>query len=383
MTDNRDELFILSENKERICSICGKSFVPRIPSINVIEEEGTKIYVCSFQCRSDYFSKSIKMQKCNYCGKEFKPKYAFQTFQTNSGSVYYFCTTECHRSFIDDIKKEELRQNGIDKMTENTRKIAVFTQKGGTGKTTTAFNVSAALAEMGYKVLLIDGDPQGNISISLGLKPNAKQKTLYDVFIEEIDISDAIYKQENSFDLIISDQKLAAVNITLARDEDPKNRHKVLKQKLSSIEKKYDYIIMDCSPALSVLNHNLLYFSEEVLIPVSCDYLSMAGLKQVLATLEDVKKYFNHTIEVIGIVPTFYIRQQVVSRKVYNDLKTQYHDLILSPIRESVSIRLSAFDGEAVVLSKKHSKSAGEVDYHALADTITKRKTEKRVKIKE
>jgi len=126
MTDNRDELFILSENKERICSICGKSFVPRIPSINVIEEEGTKIYVCSFQCRSDYFSKSIKMQKCNYCGKEFKPKYAFQTFQTNSGSVYYFCTTECHRSFIDDIKKEELRQNGIDKMTENTRKIAVF-----------------------------------------------------------------------------------------------------------------------------------------------------------------------------------------------------------------------------------------------------------------
>ncbi len=378
--DIKDELILLSDSKEKSCEVCSKIFVPRIPSIHILEEDKKIKYVCSLQCRTAYFNKNIETQTCNYCGKEFKPKYAFQTFQTKGGPIYYFCSLECQRSFLDELKKEALKKEGIEKMTDATRKIAVFTQKGGTGKTTSALNLSVALSEMGYNVLLIDGDPQGNIAISFGLKNTERMKNLYDVFVDDAFPEDSLVKKTKNLHLIISDRRLAAINIILARDQESKNRHKILQQKLGFIEKEYDFIILDCSPALSVLNHNLLYFSGEVLIPVSCDYLSLAGLKQVITTLDDVRKYFNHSIEIIGIVPTFYIANQKVSKKVVHDLKNQFHDLVLAPIRESVSIRMSAFEKVAVVSSTKHQKSAGEADYHALADTISKIKTEKRRK---
>lgn len=234
---------------------------------------------------------------------------------------------------------------------------------------------------MGYKVLLIDGDPQGNISISFGMKIDRKQKTLYHLFLEDPNPEDLIIRKTKNLHLIVSDQNLAAVNISLAREIDPKDRHKVLSEKLEKIERHYDYVIMDSSPSLSVLNHNLLYASDEVLIPVACDYLSLAGLKQVMVTLDDVRKYFHHPIEVIGIVPTFYISLQRVSRMVVNQLRNEYRDLVLAPVRENARIRQSAFSNEAIVSSKRNKNSAGYKDYHALADTITKRKRSRKTGI--
>ena len=370
-----EEISLISQKKKETCAICGKIFVPRISAYTLTDKTGKKVYLCSFSCKEKYLEKDRPRVKCDFCDKEFPLIHNYQ--KLNFGKKeYYFCSTDCQFNFILDFKRKTREASGIKKATDTTRKIIIYTQKGGTGKTTTALNVSVALSLMGYKTLLIDGDPQGNISISLKIKETENQKNIYHIFSENIKVEDSIVTYNDNLDLMLSDQGLAAINIYLARNENRKTRHKIFASRLKEVENRYDYIIIDCSPALSIVNLNLLYAANEIIIPVSCDYLSFATVDQVMSTLKDMEKYYKHRIEILGILPTFYIAGRKISKKIVRDLQVKYgSSLILSPIKDKVDIRNAAFKGIAVVVDPR---SKGYIDYQYLAETIYSKKRIKR-----
>ncbi len=371
--------FISGKNRKK-CEICGKEFTPKISAYTLEDDKGRKVYLCSYSCKEKYLEKDRPVQKCDQCGKEFRVVHNYQTLKLGKAE-YYLCSTECQGNFISDIKRKAREASGLNKATDTTRKIIIYTQKGGTGKTTTALNVSVALSQMGFRVLLIDGDPQGNISISLKLKDTNKRKNLYHVFSDNTSIKDVICKNNeglNNLDLLLSDQNLAAVNINLVKYEDMKNRHKVFAQKLKEVEKQYDYIITDSSPALSVLNQNLLYAADEIIIPASCDYLSFATVEKVMETIKDVEKFYKHKIDILGILPTLFISGRRISKRIVKALQTKYGpSMVLAPIRDRAGIRAASFDGVAVVLSPKLQ---GYHEYQALAQTISDKKRIKNIK---
>lgn len=376
-----DEISFLSGKNRKKCKICGKEFTPKISAYTIENENGEKVYLCSYNCKEQYLEKDRPIQKCDQCGKEFRVVHNYQTLNLGGKAEYYLCSTECQGNFISDIKRKAREASGLNKATDTTRKIIIYTQKGGTGKTTSALNVSVALSQMGFRVLLIDGDPQGNISISLRLKDNKKRKTLYHVFSDNTSIKDVICKNNeglNNLDLLLSDQSLAAVNINLVKYEDIKTRHKVFAQKLKEVERQYDYIITDSGPALSVLNQNLLYAADEIIIPASCDYLSFATVEKVMGTIKDIKKFYNHKIDILGILPTLFISGRRISKKIVKELQTKYGpSMVLAPIRDRAGIRAASFEGKAVVLSPKLQ---GYHEYQALAQTISDKKRIKNIK---
>jgi len=372
-----DDISFISNQNRKDCETCGKSFTPKISAYTLEKENGDKVYLCSFSCKEKYLEKDMPVKKCDFCGKNFRVVHNYQTLKIVK-KEYFICSTECQGNFISEFKRAAREANGLNKATDSTRKIVVYTQKGGTGKTTTALNLSVALSYMGYKVLLVDGDPQGNISLSLKIEGLKNKKNLYHVFSEDTTVRESLYQYNKNLDLILSDQALAAVNINLAKYEDISTRHKVFSNKLKSIENNYDYIIMDCSPALSVLNQNLLYASDEILIPVSCDYLSFATVEKVMATIKEVEIYYKHKIEILGIVPTFYMSNTNISRRILRDLQNQYGmATVLSPIKDRVDIKTAALKGVAVVLNPKLK---GYHDYQDLAQAISAKKRLKDLK---
>jgi len=376
-----DEISFISNKNRKKCEVCKKEFTPKISAYMLEGENNSTIYLCSFTCKEKYLERGKPLQKCDQCGKEFRVIHKYQTLKLGEKAEYYLCSTECQGDFISDIKRKAREASGLNKATDTTRKIIIYTQKGGTGKTTTALNISVALSQMGFRVLLIDGDPQGNISISLKIKENKQQKNLYHVFSNNTSIKDVIYRDNkglNNLDLILSDQNLAAININLAKYEDIKTRHKVFFEKLKEVEKQYDYIITDSSPALSVLNQNLLYAADEIIIPASCDYLSFATVEKVMSTIKDIETFYKHKIEILGILPTLFITGRKMSKNIVRDLQTKYGpSMVLSPIRDRAGIRSASFEGVAVVLSPK---LAGYHDYQNLAQTISAKKRIKSIK---
>src|SRR5439155_202424 len=159
---------------------------------------------------------------------------------------------------------------------DHARPVAILNQKGGTGKTTTAINLAAGLADRGYDVLLVDLDAQGNVGASLGIRG---ERTLYHLLVEDAPVGDVIVPVRNHLDVITSDATLAAAEVHLARLDGARDR--VLADHLSpGISRgRYEYVVLDCGPSLSLLNQNALSFVDEVMIPVSCDYLALVGVK--------------------------------------------------------------------------------------------------------
>ena len=201
-----------------------------------------------------------------------------------------------------------------------TKIISVVNQKGGVGKTTTAVNLSTALAAINKKVLLIDLDPQGNLSTGLGIKSEDRKINVYDlIMVEKISIEKASIKTKIPYlDIVPSGINLSGIEFELSDDE---NRNKKLYNKINNIKSKYDFIIIDCPPSLGILTINSLVASELLLVPLQCEFYALEGLAQLLKTVEAVKSNLNPNLELEGIVLTMYDSRNRLSEDVINDAK--------------------------------------------------------------
>lgn len=210
------------------------------------------------------------------------------------------------------------------------RTIAIANQKGGVGKTTTAINLSAALAEKGKKVLTIDLDPQGNTTSGLGIDKNNCKYTVYELMLDECSIKQCI--RSNIYDnlcLIPSNVNLAATEIELIGVND---KEYILKNEVEWIKDDFDYIIIDCPPSLSMLTVNALTTADSVIVPIQCEYYALEGLSQLLHTINLVKERLNSKLIVEGVVFTMYDARTNLSLQVVENVKNNLNQQIYKTI---------------------------------------------------
>lgn len=250
------------------------------------------------------------------------------------------------------------------------RIIAIANQKGGVGKTTTAINLSACLAEVGQKVLTVDFDPQGNATSGLGFEKEYMDKTVYELLMGECQIDDCIIKdvQEN-LDVLPSDVNLAGAEIELLDEE---GKESLLKKELEKIEKNYDFVIVDCPPSLSLLTINALTAADTVLVPIQCEYYALEGLSQILQTVDLVKKKLNPKLELEGVVFTMYDARTNLSLEVVENVKNHLNRTIYKTIIPR-NVRLAEAPSHGMPINLYDSRSTGAESYRLLAAEVISR----------
>lgn len=247
------------------------------------------------------------------------------------------------------------------------RIIAIANQKGGVGKTTTAINLSACLAEAGQKVLVIDIDPQGNTTSGLGAMKDTIENTVYEVMLREIALEDAVIKNIfDNLDIVPSNVNLAGAEIDLIDADD---REYILKNEISKVRENYDYIILDCPPSLSMLTVNAMTASDTVLVPIQCEYYALEGLTQLIHTINLVKKKLNPSLELEGVVFTMYDSRTNLSLQVVENVKDNLNQNIYKTIIPR-NIRLAEAPSHGLPINIYDGRSAGAESYRALAQEV-------------
>lgn len=250
------------------------------------------------------------------------------------------------------------------------RIIAIANQKGGVGKTTTTINLSACLAEAGQKVLLVDFDPQGNATSGVGLEKGYIDKTVYELLVDECQIQECLVKEvQENLDVLPSDVNLAGAEIELMDLED---KEYLLKQQLDMIKDNYDYILIDCPPALSLLTINALTAANTVLIPIQCEYYALEGLNQVLRTVNLVHKKMNPELETEGVVFTMYDARTNLSLEVVESVKSTLNQNIYKTIIPR-NVRLAEAPSHGMPINLYDSRSTGAESYRLLAAEVMSR----------
>jgi chromosome partitioning protein len=247
------------------------------------------------------------------------------------------------------------------------RIIAIANQKGGVGKTTTAINLSACLAEKGKKVLAVDIDPQGNMTSGLGLEKEAVDKTIYDLMIGDASIDDVIYKEViENLDILPTDINLSGAEIELIGTD---NKEFIIRNEVHKVKDQYDFVIIDCPPALSVLTINAMTTADSVLVPIQCEYYALEGLSQLIHTIELVKERLNPDLEMEGVVFTMYDARTNLSLQVVENVKDNLNQTIYKTIIPR-NIRLAEAPSYGMPINKYDSKSTGADSYRRLAEEV-------------
>ncbi|HEY6728731.1 MAG TPA: AAA family ATPase [Polyangiaceae bacterium] len=422
-----------------ICSICSTPFEPHFRYQQEIsssrDEAGHEseqvLYFCSQRClEASHHQRDSGLVGCAACAREFQVTLALQIVFTG-GKRNYACSETCRKrvlgaarairlgEFMDprhtavaeataasalitetDNDNSELdaeaqvlhqpsgeplacrsrlaaRRDGSERgeAAPGARVIAVFNHKGGTAKTTTAVSISAGLADAGQRVLLVDTDSQGNVATSLHLK---SERSLYHVIVMGLEYKEAIVEARPRLDVLTANETLAAAELYLSGR---KNRDRVLTERLSAARSAYDFIIVDCSPSLNLLNQNALVMSDEVLCPVACDYLSLVGVRQVLRTLRHVNQFLRHPVQLWGVLPTLYDGRARVCREAHETLQEHFGSRCLDPVRHAAKVKEAPSLGKT--LFEYAPDSPAMLDYMAVVhklinDTSSTRKVELR-----
>ena len=249
------------------------------------------------------------------------------------------------------------------------RILAITNQKGGVGKTTSAVNLSAALAKLGQRVLLIDLDPQGNATTGCGIVKTDALPTVYQLLIGDTTLGGAIVQTEFGFDILPANRELAGAEIELIELD---GREQRLKDALGTVVDRYDYVLIDCPPALNMLTVNALVASQSVMIPMQCEYYALEGLSDLVETLRKVRGNLNPDLEIEGLLRTMYNAQNTLTQQVSNELTSHFGEKVYATIIPR-NVRLAEAPSYGKPATAYDAASKGAQAYMALAEEMLAR----------
>ena len=243
------------------------------------------------------------------------------------------------------------------------RALAIANQKGGVGKTTTSINLAASLALAGRRVLLIDIDPQGNATMGSGVDKRAVNLSVYDVLLGSVPLSTARRDTAAQYDLVPANRELAGAEVELVNLE---NRETRLKSALNEVREHYDFILIDCPPALNLLTVNGLCAAEAVMIPMQCEYYALEGLSDLVQTIKRVRSHLNPGLEIEGLLRTMYDPRNMLAQQVSEQLQQHFGDKVYRTVIPR-NIRLAEAPSHGMPVLALDRQSKGALAYLALA----------------
>ena len=250
-----------------------------------------------------------------------------------------------------------------------TRKISIQNFKGGVGKTATVFNLGAYFSENGYKVLMIDCDTQGDLTEVSGIRLEKRQPTLYHVLIEDLNVMDVVLQLREKLFILPSDKKLAAAEALMVAMT---ARETTLQQRLAHLSE-FDFVLLDCAPAMNLMHQNALLYANELIIPVDMDKLAISGCRAILESVKTLGEYNNFLIpELTGIIPTFVDLRTNITSQVMGVLESLYPEKLLPSIRSDTKLKQAAALSKSIFEYDPKAKSSQ--DYRAVAEAIIQMK---------